>query len=76
VVNTIHALHSGTSRYGTACRHRAGTRGGQKANARRAITYGQDTDTPVAWAACRSFDPAHQEVIMNRIHRWLADHGR
>jgi hypothetical protein len=21
-------------------------------------------------------DPAHQEVIMNRIHRWLADHGR
>jgi hypothetical protein len=20
--------------------------------------------------------PAHQEVIMNRIHRWLADHGR
>jgi hypothetical protein len=41
---------------------------------RSAITYGQHT--PVPSADCRSFDPAHQEVIMNRIHRWLADHGR
>jgi hypothetical protein len=41
---------------------------------RSAITCGQDT--PVPSADRRSFDPAHQEVIMNRIHRWLADHGR